>query len=352
MSCDIEKMVSYLSDYGGDEIKIMEVCGTHTAGIFKSGLRTFLSSKIKLISGPGCPVCVTPTSFIDKCNEYAMKDGYRLISFGDMLKVPGEDHSLAQTKSLGGHVSMTYSPFDVIKSAEKNQGMTYIIAAVGFETTAPVFALLLDELAGKNIRNVKLLTSLKSALPAIDWVCRNEKSIDAFLCPGHVSVITGTEVFSDLCGKYEKPFAIAGFEEQHILKAVYEIVRDVESLRNGGKPEVRNLYNEVVKPEGNLKAKAITEKYFDIENAVWRGLGEIPDSGYYIKKEYSGLDAGSHGLTKDKALPEGCKCADVITGRIDPDNCPMFGEFCTPVSPYGPCMVSAEGSCGIWYQNK
>ncbi len=352
MDTKIEKMAEYLSEYSGDEIKVMEVCGTHTAGIFKSGLRSFLSPKIKLISGPGCPVCVTPTSFIDKCNEYAMMADHQVVSFGDMLKVPGEEFSLAQTKGRGGHVSMTYSPFDVIKAAEKNPNITYVIAAVGFETTAPVFALLLDELVQKKVKNIKLLTSLKSALPAIEWVCQNEKSIDGFLCPGHVSVITGTEAFSELCDKYQKPFVIAGFEEQHILKAIFEIVRDIEAVRNGNDSRTKNMYEEAVKPEGNLKAKAITEKYFHMEDAVWRGLGMIPESGYYIKKEYKDYDGGSRGITGDKVLPEGCKCADVITGKIDPDQCPMFGESCDPLSPYGPCMVSAEGACGIWFQNK
>lgn len=348
----IAEMSKFLSDYDGSEIKIMEVCGTHTAGIFKSGIRTFLSEKIKLISGPGCPVCVTPTSFIDKCNEYALKENHILISFGDMLKVPGEDFSLAQIKGRGGNVSMVYSPFDVIKAATKNPDKTYVIAAVGFETTTPVFALLLDELINSDIENVKLLTSLKSVLPAIEWVCQNEKGIDAFLCPGHVAVITGSDDFSAISRKYGKPFVIAGFEEQHILKAIYEIVNDVIELRNGGDPTTKNLYDEAVKPEGNLKAKSVIEKFFDPGAATWRGLGEIPLSGYYIKDEYARYDAGSHGLVHDKALPKGCRCADVITGRINPDVCPMFGTSCTPVSPHGPCMVSAEGACGIWYQNR
>lgn len=352
MNVTIEKMAEYLSEYNGREIKIMEVCGTHTAGIFKSGIRSFLSDRIKLIAGPGCPVCVTPTSFIDKCNEYALKPNHIVISFGDMLKVPGEDFSLAQIKGRGGQVSMVYSPFDIIKSAEKNPDTTYIIAAVGFETTTPVFALLIDELVSGGIENVKLLTSLKSAIPAIEWVCTNEEGIDGFLCPGHVGVITGSDIFEGLSKTYQKPFVIAGFEEQHILKAIYELVKDVEAVRAGEPPQVKNLYEEAVKPEGNIKAKEIIEKYFNREPATWRGLGEISGSGYYIKEEFAGYDAGSHGLTHDKSLPEGCKCADVITGRINPDDCPMFGESCTPVTPYGPCMVSAEGSCGIWFQNR
>lgn len=357
----IKEMAEFLSKYDGLPIKIMEVCGTHTAGIFKSGIRSILSDKIQLISGPGCPVCVTPTAFIDKCNEYSLMDNHVLISFGDMLKVPGEEYSLSQIKGQGGHVSMVYSPFDVIKGTEKNPDTTYIIAAVGFETTTPVFGLLIEELIAKNIKNVKFLTSLKSTIPAIDWVCENEPEIDAFLCPGHVSVITGMKDFENLYDKYGRPFVIAGFEEQHILRAIYKCVMDVIELRgecgSNGKSLldlnlVSNLYTEAVKPEGNIKAKNVISKYFDEGSAVWRGLGEIPNSGYYIKEEYSGFDAGSVGLTHDKKTPEGCRCSDVITGRINPDECPMFDTACTPVTPYGPCMVSAEGACGIWYQNR
>ena len=350
---DIKKMTKYLSEYTGDDIKIMEVCGTHTAGIFKSGIRTFLSDKIKLISGPGCPVCVTPTSFIDKCNDYAMQDNHVVISFGDMLKVPGGKYSLSNIKSLGGNVSMVYSPFDVISAAKRTPEITYIIAAVGFETTAPVFGLMIDELIKKEIKNIKFLTSLKSAIRAIDWVCTNEKSIDGFLCPGHVAVITGEKPFDYLSEKYQRPFVIAGFEEQHILRAIYELVRDIESWRseNPKSFKSKNLYEEAVNLQGNTKAKQITDKYFQTENIVWRGLGNISDSGYFIKDEYSRFDGGSRGLVHDKALPQGCRCSDVITGRIDPDTCPMFGDKCNPVTPYGPCMVSAEGACGIWYQN-
>lgn len=362
----INQMADFLSVYEGEPIKIMEVCGTHTAGIFKSGIRSILSDRIQLISGPGCPVCVTPTAFIDKCNEYSLMENHVLISFGDMLKVPGEEYSLSQIKGQGGQVSMVYSPFEVIKSAEKNPAITYVIAAVGFETTTPVFGLLLEELVAKNIDNVKLLTSLKSTIPAIDWVCENEPDIDAFLCPGHVSVITGMEDFRILYDKYKRPFVIAGFEEQHILKAIYKSVEDVLAVRknlgssdsnsssidSGGYDYVSNLYTEAVRPEGNVKAKNVISKYFDEGSAVWRGLGEIPNSGYYIKDEYSQFDAGSKGLTHDKKPPAGCRCSDVITGRINPDECPMFDTSCTPVTPYGPCMVSAEGACGIWYQNR
>lgn len=352
MNSNIREKVDYLTNYDGEPIKIMEVCGTHTAGIFKSGIRTFLSPKIKLISGPGCPVCVTPTSFIDKCNEYALKDNHTLISFGDMLKVPGQEYSLSQVKGIGGNVAMVYSPFDIIKAAKNDPSETYVVAAVGFETTTPVFGLFAEELINEDVKNVKLLTSLKSAIPAIDWVCGTEKDIDAFLCPGHVAVITGSKVFSELCTNYKKPFVIAGFEELHIMDAIYNLVRDVESLRDGNLPEVKNLYKEAVKTEGNIKAKEVLNKYFVAEDATWRGLGQINSSGFYLKEQFSWMDAGSKGLEFDKSLPEGCKCADVITGRIDPDQCPVFGKKCTPVSPYGPCMVSGEGACGIWYQNR
>jgi hydrogenase expression/formation protein HypD len=353
----------YLRTYDGRPLRLMEVCGTHTAGIWKSGIRSFLSPKIRLISGPGCPVCVTPTAYIDKCVEYAGTDGFALVSFGDMLKVPGSELSLDRARGLGARVEFVYSPFDALAMAGREPATHFVIAAVGFETTAPAYALLMDEIFDRRLANVQLLMALKSALPAIDWVCANGDGIDGFLCPGHVSVITGARAYEPLAEKYGKPFVIAGFEEAHLVDAIYELVRlaekndpsfrasapagarDPESPRN----LVVNRYPEAVSDEGNAKARAATGRYFDSGAAVWRGLGPIAASGYYLKPDYIEFDAGSRALTRDAALPEGCRCADVITGRIDPDACPMFGGACTPEHARGPCMVSAEGACGVWH---
>jgi hydrogenase expression/formation protein HypD len=373
--------IEYLKHYDGRPLRLMEVCGTHTAGIFKSGLRSVLSDSIRLISGPGCPVCVTPTSYIDKCVEYALAPGFALVSFGDMMKVPGgaEDNvngdaaggaeggvvnggvangggtgapvSLDRAKGFGARVELAYSPFDAIGMAEREPDTMFVIAAVGFETTAPAYALLIDEIIGGGIKNISLLTALKSAISAIEWVCENSPSpVDGFLCPGHVSVVTGGQAYEPLAEKYGKPFVIGGFEEAHIVDAIYELVRLASRGPRGGGAVV-NRYAEAVSEQGNVKAREATGRYFDLDAAVWRGLGPIAASGMYLKPAYIAFDAGSRGLTKGAAPPEGCRCADVITGSVDPPECPMFGASCTPENARGPCMASAEGACGVWYQN-
>lgn len=348
----IENIIDYLRDYDGPNIKLMEVCGTHTASIFKSGIRSLISPKIKLISGPGCPVCVTPTAYIDCCIEYAMKPNHVLVTFGDMMKVPGEEGSLTQIKGEGAKVELMYSPMEVVEKAKSNPDTTYVIAAVGFETTAPAYALTIEEAVKQGVTNVKIITALKTVMPALEWICTNEEGIDGFICPGHVSVIIGSKIYEQLAEKYKKPFVVAGFEPEHILAVIYDIVRQIEKTNSGTESsKVHNLYTNAVKIEGNKKAQTIIDTYFEPGPAMWRGLGMIDDSGLYLKSEYNCYDAGSIGLFGDKKLSPLCRCAEVIIGRINPNECPMFGEKCNPTSPYGPCMVSSEGACGIWYRN-
>lgn len=344
---EISQVIEALKAYNGPEIKLMEVCGTHTASIFKSGIRTLISPQIKLISGPGCPVCVTPTSYIDKCIGYALKENHVLVTFGDMMKVPGEKSSLSDVKGDGAKVEIMYSPFEILEKAANNPSTTYVIAAVGFETTAPIYALVIGEAIERGIKNIKFLTALKTVMPALEWICENEKGIDGFICPGHVSVIIGSDAYGELAKKYKRPFAVAGFEPEHILAVIYDLVKQIEE-----KDEmVHNLYKNAVKMEGNQKAIAVLNKYFDQGPTMWRGLGVIENSGLYLKKAYEDFDAGSIGLDLDKELPAECCCGQVIVGRINPNECPVFASSCTPTNPYGPCMVSSEGACGIWYRN-
>lgn len=350
----INDVIEYLRSYDGREIKLMEVCGTHTAAIFKNGIRDLISPKIKLISGPGCPVCVTPTAFIDKCVEYALKENHELLTFGDMMKVPGTKGSLSENKAGEGdgnraNITIMYSPFEAIEKAKANPSMTYVLAAVGFETTAPTYSLVVQQAKAQGIENIKLVTALKTAIPALDWICANQEDIDGFICPGHVSVITGCHVYDELAQKYGRPFVVAGFEAEHILAAIYRLLRQIEQ----GEGNVENMYKNAVKDYGNDKALAAIDDVYETGSAMWRGLGVIENSGLYLKGEYSSYDGGSRGLDKDMELPKACKCSAVITGKINPDSCPMFanGE-CTPMNPFGPCMVSSEGSCGIWYRNK
>lgn len=343
----LEQVKEELKNYRGRKIKIMEVCGTHTSSIFKNGIRSLLSPNIELISGPGCPVCVTEEAYIDKLVEYSMESNYHILTFGDMLKVKGSKYSLSQAKALGGKVSMLYSPLDAIKLALEHKEINYIFAAVGFETTAPSYGLLLEEVQKTQINNLKILTSIKTMLPALQYICDNEEHIDAFLCPGHVSVITGYELYEELIRKYDKPFVVAGFEGEHILAAVYEIVKQLENKEC----RVKNLYKSAVSPSGNEKALALLNKYFEPKDGYWRGIGLIKDSALVLKKEFEKYDAGSNVIPVHSEMPKGCSCKDVILGRIHPNECPLFGKACSPMNAIGPCMVSTEGACGIWYKN-
>ena len=230
---EVKDLIKYLKEYDGRELKIMEVCGTHTAAIFKNGIRDLISPKIKLISGPGCPVCVTPTAYIDRCVEFAKTEGCHLFTFGDMMKVPGSKGSLSENKSGAdgkgrANITIMYSPFEVLDKAAADPETTFGVAAVGFETTAPVYALLIKRAVEMGVKNIRLITALKTAIPAIRWICDTQNDIDGFLCPGHVSVITGTRVYDELAEKYARPFVVSGFEAEHILAAIYRIVRQIE----------------------------------------------------------------------------------------------------------------------------
>jgi hydrogenase expression/formation protein HypD len=343
----INKVIDFLKNYNGPQIKLMEVCGTHTSVIAKSGIRSLLSPAIKLIAGPGCPVCVTPTSYIDKCVEYALKENHTLVTFGDMMKVPGEDLSLSDAKGQGARVELMYSPFEVLELAAMNKDKTYVFAATGFETTAPLYALLIKEARLKGISNIKLLSALKTIIPALSWICENEKSISGFISPGHVSAIIGSGGYESLHKKYNKPFVIAGFEPEHILLSICELVL---MLSGAKKPGVYNLYKNAVKDGGNDKAQMTIDECFEPGSAMWRGIGIIENSGLYLNEKYREYDAGSCGLDKDKALPKGCRCKDVIVGRINPTECQMFGELCNPSNPLGACMVAEEGTCAIYFK--
>lgn len=351
---EIQQIIEYLKKYDGPQIKIMEVCGTHTASIFKNGIRNILSKKIKLISGPGCPVCVTPSGYIDCCIELAMRKNHILLTFGDMIKVPGSEKSLAEAKGDGANIEIMYSPNEAIEKAKKNPHITYIIAAVGFETTIPTYGLLLKELIANDINNVKFITALKRAVPAIQWVCENDSSIEGYLCPGHVSTVIGSEIYEELANKYKKRFIVTGFEAEHIITAIYYIVRQYEKRVY----LVKNLYKNAVSETGNIKALEIIDNYFEKDQAYWRGLGVIDNSGMQLKKIYRKYDAAfdidielAKKMYMESEFQKGCQCGDVIIGKINPDECRLFKNQCTPTNPCGPCMVSSEGACGIWFRN-
>jgi hydrogenase expression/formation protein HypD len=343
----IQEVIDELKSYDGKPVKIMEVCGTHTSSIFKNGIRSMISPKIKLISGPGCPVCVTSAAYIDRLTEFSLKEDHCVLTFGDMMKVKGSSMSLTEAKAAGGKVKILYSPLMALTEAREHKNIQYLFAAVGFETTAPIYALMMEEMQQKKITNLKLLTSVKTIVPALSYICEREKNIDAFLSPGHVSVITGADSYRELAEKYQKPFVIAGFEGEHILAAVYEIMSQLKA----GRYEVKNMYASAVKEKGNEKARALLSEYFEHGDDFWRGIGIIENSALRLKKKYEIFDGGSRIEGVSEEMPKGCKCTDVILGRKNPAECPLFKTVCTPLHAIGPCMVSSEGACGIWYQN-
>ncbi len=336
-----------LKKYNGREMRLMEVCGSHTAAIAKTGIRDVISPKISLVSGPGCPVCVCPSAYIDKLIELADK-GKTIVTFGDMLRVPGSRGSLYEAKGRGAEVIMVYSPLDLVNIAQKEKEKEFVFAAVGFETTIPVYTLLLDEIRERGIKNIRILTALKCMPPVIDRLCESGADIDGFIAPGHVSVISGSRAFYGLAKKYGIPFAITGFGDEELTAGILGLVKMVQNReRLIGKPEllVRNFYSSVVSEDGNTKAKEKISEYFEYKKASWRGIGIIEDSGLYLRERYLDLDAGSMDLVEDKKINDSCGCDKVLTGKMSPDKCPLFGKICTPLSPQGACMVSSEGSC-------
>ena len=335
----LEEVKQFLKEYDGPEINIMEVCGSHTAAISKNGIHTMLSPKIHLLSGPGCPVCVTPTAYIDKLIELALTPNTCVVTFGDMLRVPGSEKSLSEVTGLGGRAVMIYSPMEIIGLAEKEPQTTFVFAAVGFETTTPVYALLMEEVIEKKLENVKLLTALKTMPGVIDYLCREGAGIQGFLAPGHVATITGSDIFLPLARKYQIPFGVGGFEGEEILYALAGIVKEI------GNGVVMNFYPQVVNEQGNVKAKELVDKYFTDADAAWRGMENLPSTGKVLRKEYEKCDAGSFELREDNKKNKACCCDKILMGKMSPQECPLFGKVCKPLTPQGACMVSIEGSC-------
>lgn len=342
----LEEIKKYLKDYDGPEVNLMEVCGSHTAAIAKNGIPGMLSPKIHLLSGPGCPVCVTPSSYVDRLLELALDPKNVIVTFGDLMRVPGSTpFNLSKAKGKGARVEMVYSPMDILPLAEKEPDKTFIFAAVGFETTTPAYALLADEIVQKKIQNVKMLTAIKTMPEVIDYLCASGAKIDGFFAPGHVSVVTGAKIYRPLAEKYQIPFAVAGFQGAELLIALYALVRHYHQGL------VMNMYPAVVTEEGNVEANRLIDQYFEKADVTWRGMGKVKGSGRLLKKEYSSIDAGSRGLNEDHKANKACSCDKVLMGLKKPTECPLFGKVCTPLSPQGACMVSTEGSCFSWYSN-
>ncbi len=328
---------------------IMEVCGGHTMSIRKSGIQKIVGGHINLVSGPGCPVCVTSIEDIEKIIALSEEKNAAIATFGDLFYVPGKKKSLADKKAEGSDVRIVYSVSDVLKFAKKEPGKDFIFISIGFETTTPTVAAAVKQAKEENIKNFFILSLNKTMPNALRAVLAHENSkIDALICPGHVSTITGTEMYKFLVEKLGVSCCISGFEPLDILRAIYVLTENFEK----GRKVLANAYERAVREKGNIKAKLIMEEVFAESDASWRGFGVIPGSGLRLKKEYSSFDAEKHFDIEIKNVKENpeCKCGDILRGFNKPADCSLFKTACTPDTPKGACMVSSEGACAAWYR--
>ena len=333
---------------GNEKLRLMEVCGTHTVAIFRSGIRQILPPNIELVSGPGCPVCVTNDDYIDKAIEYSRR-GFIVATFGDMLKVPGTRTSLAAVAAEGSDVRIVYSPLDCIKLARENPTRKIIFLAVGFETTAPTQAATVLAAKAQGIKNLFMLSAQKLVPPALKFLLNDAAvKVDGFILPGHVAVVIGADAFNFLAEEFHVAGAVSGFEAEEILTAIESLLEQID----GGKAEVTNNYRSVVKAEGNVAAKKILAQVYEVADADWRGIGKIPASGLKMREEFSAFDIEQVEpvIIERVEKKSACRCGEVLRGVINPTECPLFGKACQPLHAIGPCMVSVEGVCAAWFK--
>ena len=335
----------FIQHYSGRPLRIMEVCGTHTHEIFRLGLRSLLPDNVTLISGPGCPVCVTGTGYIDEAVYLALERNVTVCTFGDLVRVPGSKMSLAGARSLGAKVRIVYSPEDAADYAAKNPREEVCFLAVGFETTTPASCIAVEKAVSEGTGNFSLLTANKTMPNAYRQL---KGSADAFLYPGHVHAITGTAVCKEMAEEGISG-VVAGFTADELITALAVILA---KSGKGGCPYFVNCYPRVVTDEGSPSAVRLMEKYMEPCDSEWRGLGVIPGSGLKLRAEYAQFDARlKYGVPKMEGRGNpGCRCGDVLKGEKTPVECPLFGKACTPDHPVGSCMVSSEGACSAYFQ--
>lgn len=344
---DIEQLQTTAA--GVRPMTFMEVCGTHTMSAFRCGLPSVMPENITLLSGPGCPVCVTAQGDIDQLIELAFTREVIVCTYGDMLRVPGRRGSLQLARARGADIRVVYSATDALEHARQEPEREFVFAAVGFETTAPATAAVVRLAARDKLQNFSVLVSHKRVLPALRALLDSGQTrLDGLLCPGHVSVILGADVYQPLVDDYHLPCVIAGFEERLMITALTQLARQVCD----GKAQLVNQYPEAVTREGNRVALNLLEEVFEPVAARWRGLAEIPASGLGLRKEFAEFDAAKRfelEVPADREHPK-CLCGRVITATAVPSECELFGTACTPTHPIGPCMVSSEGTCQAWFK--
>jgi hydrogenase expression/formation protein HypD len=326
----------------------MEVCGGHTAAIHRFGIPSMLPGNIRLISGPGCPVCVTATDFIDRAIAYSKMEDVIITTYGDLIRVPGSSSSLEKEKTAGANIRIVLSGLDALEIARLNAGKKIIFLGIGFETTAPGSAVTIKQAYKENIENFFLLSAHKLMPPAMETIVKEGVSLDGFICPGHVATITGSSVFDFLPVRYNLGCVVTGFEPADILQSILMLIRMV----NQNTPKVEIQYNRAVTLYGNLIAQRCLSEVFEPCDTSWRGFGIIPSSGLKLRKDFEKFDIGNKLPVKIvyKKDNELCICGEILRGLKTPENCPLFSEICFPENPIGACMVSSEGACNSWYK--
>jgi hydrogenase expression/formation protein HypD len=342
-------VINKLMDKIGRPVKLMEVCGTHTVAIFRHGIRGVIPKEISLLSGPGCPVCVTPIKDVDAAIAIANLDGTILTTFGDMMRVPGSKKSLFHAQAEGAHIRIVYSPMDALKMASENKDKNIVFFATGFETTSPSIAGTLFEASRTGINNFYIYSAHKVVPPALKALLDSpDLKIDGLILPGHVTTIIGTEPYEFIATDYKIPSVVTGFDADDILTSIMMILDQIASIRAA----IEIQYTKVVRKEGNPKAMALINEYFEPCDANWRGIGVIPGSGLKLRESASRFDVRKIFMKEfpDAPEPKGCQCGFVLRGVKIPTDCKLFGKACTPEHPIGACMVSTEGSCAAYYK--
>ncbi|WP_319522118.1 hydrogenase formation protein HypD [uncultured Desulfosarcina sp.] len=341
-------LVQRISSACRKSVRFMEVCGTHTVSIFRSGIRSLLPESISLLSGPGCPVCVTAQGEIDAFIALARQPDTIVATFGDLIRVPGSGSSLQREKAEGADVRIVYSTFDAVNLAKQNPDKRVVFLGVGFETTAPTVAAAILAAHQEGLDNFFVMSAHKTVPPALEALAAGELNIDGFLLPGHVSVIIGVAAYRPFFDAHRVPCVVAGFEPSDLLESIAMLVDQVAS----GHPALENAYSRAVCDAGNPKAMAVMNEVFAVADADWRGLGTIAASGLAIRETYAAFDAVRKFDIRVAAKPEpkGCACGEILTGVKIPPQCPLYKTVCNPMAPVGPCMVSSEGTCAAYYR--